>query len=128
MCSLLIFTKPDNDHDNPRLDWKKFKAGDVIDISDVDKFNWGSDIQGPDALGLWSVVVVPKVQKAHLAHLMESGPMPFVTLAPQSPAEVQHQRRKWTVDTSRISARMALSDFLDVVTAKPDPINYNVIG
>lgn len=128
MCSILIFIKPDNDHPNPAEDWKKFKAGDVIDISEIDKLHWGDDIQGPRALGWWKVVVVPRVRKSKLAHLLESGPMPFVSLAPQSHAEVKHQRRLWSVDTARTSARMTMENFLATVTAKPAPVNLNVIG
>lgn len=128
MCSVLIFTKPDNEHDDPAQDWKKFKAGDVIDISEFDNWDWGGDIQGPNALGWWSVVVVPRAQKAQLAYLLDSGPMPFVTLTEQSQAEVRHQRRMWSVDVSALTPGMSLPQFSALVVAKPDLVNLNVIG
>lgn len=128
MCSVLIFTKPDNDHEDPTLDWQKFKCGDVVDISEFDNFHWGDAIQGPNAIGWWSVVVVTAVQKAQLAHLLESGPMPFVTLVEQNPSEVKHQKRLWSVDVSPLSAEMSLDSFMATVTAKPSLTNLNLIG
>lgn len=127
MCSILIFIKPDNDHPDPSLDWQRFKVGDVIDIAEADDFHWGDDIQGPGALGWWTVVVVPNVQKAQLEYLLESGVTPFGSIAPLNPAEVKHQKRLWTVDTARVLPSMNLADFLSTVTAKPEPVNYNVI-
>lgn len=128
MCSVLIFIKPDNDHDDPSLDWRKFKAGDVIDISEFDNFNWGGDIQGPNALGWWSAVVVPRAQKAQLAYLMESGPMALVSIMPLNPADAKHQRRLWTVDITALAPEMSIGDFVSIVSAKPPAVDLNVIG
>lgn len=128
MCSVLIFIKPDNEHDDPRFDWQKFKAGDVIDVQWKDKFEWGADIQGPDALGWWAVVVVPGAAVADVEHLLESGPMPFASLNEQSRAEVPHQKRLRSVDVSRLAPTMLLAEFLAIAFEKPPMVNYNVIG
>ena len=74
MCSLLIFAKPDNDHPDKSLDWKRFKRGDVIDVRDDDDFFWGTDIQGPKALGWWRVIVLPGVAASDVIGLALSGP------------------------------------------------------
>lgn len=87
MCSILIFSKPDNDHPDPAQDWKKFKRGDVIDMNDDDHFFWGGDIQGPKALGWWRVVVLPGVAAKTLRGL-QAGDLPSV-LDPQAPVRLR---------------------------------------
>lgn len=128
MCSVLIFTKPDNEHEDPAQDWKRFKAGDVIDISEFDNFYWGDDIQGPNALGWWSVVVVPRAQKAQIAYLLEAGALPLVSLEPLNTAEVPHQKRLWTIDLNMLAPEMSLAELSAAVSAKPAMSSMNVIG
>lgn len=128
MSSVCIFIKPANDHDDPRQDWKKFKCGDVIDMHKRDKFNYGSAVHGPRALGLWAVVVLPDVPVSDVAYLMDSGPMPHTSLTPQSPAEEKHQRRLWAVDVAKLKPRMTAAEFNAAVFKKRDMINPAVIG
>ena len=72
MCSILIFVKPDNIHSDPTKQWQKFGVGDVIDINNDDSFFWGNDIQGPNALGWWRVIVLPRVPAKFLQGLLSS--------------------------------------------------------
>lgn len=71
MCSLLIWAKPDSAPDKIP-DWQKFKRGDVIEIHDDDNFHWGADVQGPQALGWWRVVVLPKIPAKDLISLVQN--------------------------------------------------------
>lgn len=128
MCNVLVFIKPDNEHDDAKLDWSKFKAGDVVDIVEKDKFPWGAAVEGPTALGWWRSVVVPGVQKAHLAHLLESGPLPFASLLPLSAAEVKHQKRLWALDPAQLQPTMTLAEILVAAHQKPPYPNLSVIG
>ncbi len=128
MCNVLVFIKPDNEHDDPKKDWSKFKAGDVVDIVEKDKFPWGAAIQGPKALGWWKVVVIPGVRKEKLAHLLESGPMPFVSLLPLSPVDTKHQKRLWALDVAQLKPSMTLDELLAAAFQKPQQPNLSVIG
>lgn len=130
MCSILIFIKPDNNNNlDPTMDWKKFKAGDVIDINEDDGFYWGEDIQGPNALGWWKVVVVPGVQKVQLAYLLASETLPYVSLEPLSPDEVRHQKRNFAVSSLELlQPSMSLSELSALIFAKPPLPRLNVIG
>lgn len=128
MCSVLIFVKPDNNHDNPAEDWKKFKAGDVIDIHENDNLKWGDDIDGPNSLGWWKVVVVPNVPKALLASLTSSDVLPLVAIVPENPVEYPHRIRKFTVDLSQLKDEMTFDELLAAASMKPEMVNPAIIG
>ena len=96
MASLLVFAIP-NLHPDPTLQWTKYTTGDVIDIRDDDNFFWGSDIQGPAALGWWKVVCIPGVQAASLSGLLVSGPIVDATIS-------KFQMRTQSVNVSALAA------------------------
>ena len=70
MCSIVVFAKADNIHPDPKLQWQKFGRGDVIDMSEDDNCFWGNDVQGPNALGWWRVIVLPGVPTAKVRGLL----------------------------------------------------------
>lgn len=80
MCSVLIFAKPDNNHSDPKLDWQKFKRGDVIDMKDDDNFFWGNDIHGANGPGWWRVVILPGVRVSEIKSLMSSEVLKYPAL------------------------------------------------
>jgi hypothetical protein len=128
MCNVLVFIKPDNEHDDPKQDWSKYKAGDVVDIVEKDKLHWGAAVEGPASLGWWRAVSVPGVRKEKLAHLLESGALPLVSLMPLSAAEVKHQKRLWALDLAQLKASMTLDELLAASYQKPLQPNLSVIG
>ena len=127
MCSVLIFVKTDNTHDDPSQDWKKFKAGDVIDINEKDKFDWGAAIQGPDALGWWRVVTVPGAQTADLAVLLSADPMPYGIVNPD-PTMIPHRKRIHALKVAGLQDTMTAGELLALATLKPAMSNPSVIG
>lgn len=99
MCSVLIFAKPDNDHPDPKLDWTKFKRGDVIAARDDDNFFWGNDIQGPKALGWCRVVILPGVAASELGTLMGEEVLSY-----PAPDNAPRKLRSVKVDLDAIEA------------------------
>ena len=124
MCSVLIFTKPENDHDDLAQDWKKHKCGDVIDISNIDKFEWGKSITGPDSLGWWTVITVPGAHKSALEGLLSSDPMPYGSIDPADRLVIPHRIRTHTVDVQRLKPEMTVDQLLSIACVKPEvPVN-----
>lgn len=74
MCSFIAFAKDGNDHPDPKLDWTKFKLGDVIDGRDDDEFFWGHEINGKNPTGLLRVMVIPGMPWAQMSFLLDADP------------------------------------------------------
>ena len=75
MCRVVVFAKVNNDHSDPRQDWKKFKRGDVIDVYE-DGFYLGNDVErpGPDVIDLFHIIEVPGVPAKDLKWLAAQEP------------------------------------------------------
>lgn len=69
MCTIFIFIKADNIHPDPSQDWRKFKAGDVIDVIDSDTGYGGEGVTGPNASGIFATIILPGVQASEVVSL-----------------------------------------------------------
>lgn len=130
MASMVIFAKPDNIHPDPKLDWTKFKRGDVIDIRDDDNFYWGEAVQGPQALNWWRVVTVPNTPAAALLSLAAGD-------SPSADGSAYRLRiNSINLDMLEFGKNLGITDrltsdvptLLAVRTVKPVIANPNVIG
>ncbi len=119
MSSILVFIKPYNDHPDPAQDWKRFKAGDVIDVHSDDDMDWGSDVQGPNALGWWMVVTVPDATKVQLDSLIMSEPLPYESIQPSNIAEVPRLLRTWALDVNQLRPSMTFDELMACASQKP---------
>jgi hypothetical protein len=73
MASVLIFSRPSNNHLAGHVQTLQPERGDVVDIHARDDFHWGNAVMGPAALGWWQVVVVPGATLRDLGGLLTSS-------------------------------------------------------
>lgn len=93
MCTLFVFAKADNDHPDPKIDAAKYKVGHVIDVLDEDDASGGLEVDGKNALGWWTKVVIPGVPAAKYRYLCDGDPTP----RPGDPAPTTYPRLRINV-------------------------------
>lgn len=70
MARIIVWAKPDNDHDDPVVNARKYKRGMVVDVLE-DGQEAGTDIEKMD---WWRIVEVPGEPAANFAYLTEADP------------------------------------------------------
>ncbi len=128
MCNILIFAKENNSHPDPTEDWKKFKAGDVIDIAEEDDFFWGNDIDGDNPLGWWIKVKVKNVSKSKYLHLLESEEVNIQSISFIDKENIPHQIRSHCVDINKMKSEMDEEEFNSCIFKKENLFDPQTIG